>query len=203
MPKISNDICELEQAKRRDKKVYITDIAINKVPLIRYYEFTDEQNKIMQELAKDVLLLSKEKNDSNEVAITCDLESDNPLNNFGVSMGTEHEVDILADTLSNHIIVSRKSVAVVVLHNHPSTQTFSLQDIHFFILHPMIKVIVVVSNQGTVHYLKRDKDYDYKKAFHLFRECIDGLGENSPTTDLYFASLTFLAKCSESGLFYR
>lgn len=61
MPKISNDICELEQAKRRDKKVYITDIAINKVPLIRYYEFTDEQNKIMQELAKDVLLLSKEK----------------------------------------------------------------------------------------------------------------------------------------------
>lgn len=87
----------------------------------------------------------KKKNDSNEVAITCDLESDNPLNNFGVSMGTEHEVDIL----------------------------------------------------------KRDKDYDYKKAFHLFRECIDGLGENSPTTDLYFASLTFLAKCSESGLFYR
>ena len=148
---------ELEQAKRRDKKVYITDVAIDKVPLVKYDGFTDGQNIIMQELAKDVLLLSKEKNNSNEVAITCDLESDNPLSTFGVSLGTEHEVDILADTLSNHIIVSKRSVAVVVLHNHPSTQTFSLQDIHFFILHPMIKVIVVVSNQGTVHYLKRDR----------------------------------------------
>ena len=194
---------ELEQAKRRDKKVYITDVAIDKVPLVKYDGFTDGQNIIMQELAKDVLLLSKEKNNSNEAAITCDLESDNPLSTFGVSLGTEHEVDILADTLSNHIIVSKRSVAVVVLHNHPSTQTFSLQDIHFFILHPMIKVIVVVSNQGTVHYLKRDMEYDYKKAFRLFRECMDGLNKSSSATELYLASLTFLAKCSEVNLFYR
>ena len=61
-----------------------------------------------------------------------------------VSLGTEHEVDILADTLSNHIIVSRESVAVVVL-----------------------------------------------------------LGKDSPKMEMYMASLTFLAKCSEVGLFYR
>nr|WP_296456602.1 hypothetical protein [uncultured Acetatifactor sp.] len=157
----------------------------------------------MQELAKDVLLLSKERNDSNEVAITCDLGAENPLGSFGVSLGTEHEVDILADTLSNHIIVSRESVAVVVLHNHPSTQTFSLQDIHFFIRHPMIEVIVVVSNQGTIHYLKRDIEYDYKKAFQLFQECICELGKDSLKMEMYMASLTFLAKCSEVGLFYR
>ena len=198
-----NNICGLEQAKRRDRKVYITDIAIDKVPFIQYDGFTDEQNKIMQELAKDVLLLSKEKNDSNEVAITCDLGAENPLDSFGISLGTEHEVDILADTLSNHIIVSRKSVAVVVLHNHPSTQTLSLQDIHFFILHPMIQVIVVVSNQGTVHYLKRDIEYEYIRAFEMFRECIEGLEKESPASEMYMAALTFLAKCSEVGLFYR
>lgn len=203
MPEKVRDVHELEQAKKRDKKVYITDIAIDKVPYIRYNGFTDERNMIMQELAKDVLLLSKEKNDSNEVAITCDLGAENPLGSFGVSLGTEHEVDILADTFSNHIIVSRESVAVVVLHNHPSTQTFSLQDIQFFILHPMIEVIVVVSNQGTVHYLKRDGEYDYKKAFQLFKECVEGLEKNSPKMEIYMASLTFLAKCSEVGLFYR
>lgn len=196
-------ICELEQAKRRDRKILITDIAIEKVPFIKYNGFSDEWNKIMQELAKDVLLLSKEKNDSNEVAITCDLGAENPLGSFGVSLGTEHEVDILADTLSNHIIVSKESVAVVVLHNHPSTQTFSLQDIHFFIQHPMLEVIVVVSNQGNVHYLMRDREYDYKKAFHLFRECIEGLQEDSPAMEMYLSSLSFLAKCSEAGLFYR
>nr|WP_304580687.1 hypothetical protein [uncultured Acetatifactor sp.] len=203
MPEDIDDLRDLKQAKRRDRKVYITDIAIDKVPYIKYDGFTDERNRIMQELAKDVLLLSKERNDSNEVAITCDLGAENPLGSFGVSLGTEHEVDILADTLSNHIIVSRESVAVVVLHNHPSTQTFSLQDIHFFIRHPMIEVIVVVSNQGTIHYLKRDIEYDYKKAFQLFQECICELGKDSLKMEMYMASLTFLAKCSEVGLFYR
>ena len=194
---------ELEQAKHRDHKIYITDIAIDKVPLIEYRGFTDIQNKLMQELAQEVLTVSKDVNESNEVAITCDLGVDNPLENYGVALGTEHEVNVLADTLSNHILVSRKSVAVVILHNHPSTQTFSLQDIQFFIEFPMIEVMVVVSNQGTVHYLKRDKDYNVNLAIELFKECIDGLAKNSPMSEVYLASLSFLAKCSEVGLYYR
>ena len=188
MPEDIDDLHDLKQAKRRDRKVYITDIAIDKVPYIKYDGFTDERNRIMQELAKDVLLLSKERNDSNEVAITCDLGAENPLGSFGVSLGTEHEVDILADTLSNHIIVSRESVAVVVLHNHPSTQTFSLQDIHFFIRHPMIEVIVAVSNQGTIHYLKRDIEYDYKKSISVvsgvYLRVGKGLSENGDVHDI-------------------
>lgn len=196
-------LSELKMSKTRDKKVGITDIAISKVPFIKYHGFDENRNYIMQELAKDVLRLSKDENDSNEVAITCDLGCDNPLEEFGVALGTEHEVDILADTFSNHIIVSQKSVAVVVLHNHTSTQTFSLQDIRFFLEYPMLEVIVVVSNQGTVHYLMRDEGYDYKQAFLLFKDCIGDLSKESSTKDLYLASLSFLAKCSEVGLYYR
>lgn len=198
-----NKLKSLEMAKKRSKKVYITDIAIDKVPLIEYYGFTDEQNKIMQELAKNVLVISKESNDSNEVALTCDLGKSDPLHNFGVALGTEHDVDVLSDTLSNHMIVSSSSIAVILLHNHPSTQTFSLEDVQFFIQHPMIEVIVVVSNQGTVHYLKRDKDFDYNKVVVLFKECIQDLTKNSPNSKIYMAALTFLAKCSEAGLYYR
>ena len=193
----------LEMAKKHSRKVYITDIAIDKVPLIEYYGFTNEQNQIMQELAKNVLVISKESNDSNEVALTCDLGKPDPLHNFGVALGTEHDVDVLSDTFSNHMIVSSTSVAVILLHNHPSTQTFSLEDVQFFIQHPMLEVIVVVSNQGTVHYLKRDKNFDYDKVVVLFRECIQGLKRNSPSSDVYMATLTFLAKCSEAGLYYR
>lgn len=193
----------LEMAKKRNKKVYITDIAIEKIPFIEYYGFTLEQNQIMQELAKNVLVISKESNDSNEVALTCDLGNPDPLHNFGVALGTEHDVDVLSDTLSNHMIVSSSSVAVILLHNHPSTQTFSLEDVQFFIQHPMLEVIVVVSNQGTIHYLKRDKDFDYDKVVVLFKECIQGLTRNSPSSEIYMAALTFLAKCSEAGLYYR
>lgn len=194
---------ELKQAKKRDSKVYITDIAIEKVPYIEYRGYDAEKCQIMQELARNVLLLSKEENDSNEVAITCDMGASHPLDKFGIVLGSEHEVDILADTLSNHIIVSQESVAVVVMHNHPSTQTFSLQDIQFFLQYNMIEVMVVVSNQGTIHYIMRENGYDYKEAFRLFKECIAGLTPNSPVIEQYLSALTFLAKCSEVGLFYR
>lgn len=68
------------------------------VPYIEYHGYDEDKCKILQELAKNVLLLSKEENDSNEVAITCDLGIENPLEQFGIALGTEHEVDILADT---------------------------------------------------------------------------------------------------------
>ncbi len=57
----------LEMAKKRDKKVYITDIAINKVPFVQYKGFTDNQNHIMRELVQEVLTVSKDENDSKEL----------------------------------------------------------------------------------------------------------------------------------------
>ena len=65
---------DLEQAKRRDRKVDITDIAIEKVPFIEYKGFTEKQNRIIHELSQEVLRLSQKNNDCNEVAITCALD---------------------------------------------------------------------------------------------------------------------------------
>lgn len=77
------------------------------------------------------------------------------MHNFGVALGTEHDVDVLSDTLSNHMVVSS-----------------TLEGVQFFIQHPMLIVIVVVSNQGTVHYLKRDKGFDYGKVVVPFSSII-------------------------------
>lgn len=61
---------------------------------------------------------------------------------------------------------------------------------------------MVASKQGTVvHYLKRDIEYEYKRTFELFRECIEGLEKDSPAMEMYMAVLTFLAKCSEAGFY--
>ena len=94
-------------------------------------------------------------------------------------------------------------MAVVVLHNHPSTQTFSIQDIRFFIEFSVLEVMVVVSNQGTIHYLRREENYNLKKAAALFNECVENLEKDSPLTEVYLASLSFLAKSSEAGIYYR
>ena len=189
-------------AKKRNKTVIITDIAINKVSYVHYKNFTDEQNDIMYELAKDVLLLSQQYNNSNEVAITCNLCADKPLDSYGVCYGDEHSVNVCSDTQSNHIIVSSMGMTVVVLHNHPSTQTFSLDDIYFFLSYASVQVIVVVSNQGTVHYLYKDSGYDYSAAFFLFKECTKHIKRTSFAKTHYLAALSFLVRCSEVGLYY-
>lgn len=72
--------------------------------------------------------------------------------------GDEHSVTIAADTLSNHLLVSQDSIAVVVLHNHPSMQTFSLTDISFFLQYNNVRMMSVVSNYGKVHYLCKDEN---------------------------------------------
>ena len=63
------DSKELESNKR-DHKIEITDIAIEKVPMIRYKGIAEEHYEILQLLAKLVLEESRNNNDCNETAIT-------------------------------------------------------------------------------------------------------------------------------------
>lgn len=193
---------DLKQSKNIIKKIHITDIAISKVPYIEYKGFSEKQNNIMRRLAQEVLILSKEENDSNEVAITFDIMAENPLDNYGISYGDEHSVMISSDTLSNHLLVSQDSVAVVVLHNHPSMQTFSLTDISFFLQYENVKVMSVVSNYGKVHYLYKDKNFNRNEAVILWKECTKDFGRQPEIKELYFAALSFLAVCSEAGIYY-
>lgn len=65
-----HELSNLEMAKKRNHKIPITDKAIEKVPFIKYREIPTEEYEIIHNLAKQVLQLSKDKNDSNEVAIT-------------------------------------------------------------------------------------------------------------------------------------
>lgn len=193
---------ELDQAKKYGDKIVITDIAIQKVRYIEYKDLTEAQNAIMQRLAKEVLFLSQKYNNSNEVAITCDLALSDPLENYGICLGDEHSVDVCSDTQSNHLIVSAKMCTVVILHNHPSLQTFSLDDIRFFVANRGISILVVVSNQGKVHYMYKDKKYSERETIQLFNECVEGLDRSSTINERYHRALAFLTKCSETGLFY-
>ena len=103
-----NFVQELEMSKNRNQKVLITDEAINKVPCIRYKEIPEYEDVIFQKLAKEVLSISKNENDSNEVALTYSLDHENLIATgkeyIGISLGDEHSVDPCMNTVSNHLI---------------------------------------------------------------------------------------------------
>ena len=54
-----NSVRDLEMSKNRNQKVLITDEAINKVPLIKYRGIPENEYATIQELAKEVLVISK------------------------------------------------------------------------------------------------------------------------------------------------
>ena len=187
------------QSKERFKKVMITDVAVSKVPKIKYKDLTEEQSNVLYEIAQIVLLRSKVENNSDEVAITLDL--DDLYGRQGFQKGDEHEVIIGADPDSYHLLMTGSNVAIV--HNHPSTQTLSLQDINLFLSNASIRLIVVVSNQGTVHYLYKDKGYSFTSARELYNDCVLDLTNSSSASESYAASLDFLTHCTEAGLYYH
>lgn len=152
---------ELEMAKKRNNKIMITDEAIKKVPLIKYKEIPENEYLMLQDLAKEVLIISKDDNDSNEVALTYSLNYRNLIAEgkefMGVALGDEHSVDPSMNTVSHHLIIASFECVVIVLHNHPSLSKFSLEDIKFFIRNRSVKMMIVVTNLGSISYLVKKR----------------------------------------------
>ncbi|MBR5180544.1 MAG: hypothetical protein IKW90_17350 [Lachnospiraceae bacterium] len=190
-------------SKTRNKKIAITDIAIKKIPYIEYKGLTELQNKALYDYARQLLVVSKESNNSNEVSITVELNDKGISDKYGLCLGSEHMVDILSDPRSYHIIHSCSSCAVVILHNHPSTQTLSLWDISFFIKYATIKIMAVVTNQGNIHYIMKKENYSFDSAKQLLLDIINEESGIDDKRQSYIASLRFLSLCSEVGLYYH
>ena len=203
---MSNDSSGLEMAKKRNHKIMITDEAINKIPRIKYRDIPESEYDNIWDLAKSVLKISKEENDSNEVAITYSLDSTKLIEQgeryIGIALGSEHDVDPLSDTTAYHLISSAEECVVIVLHNHPSLSDFSLTDVQFLLRYDNVKMMVVVTNLGSISYLVKGKRYDIKKAIALFNEAVDKNNEAEKLKDLQNAADYFLKNSYTVGIDY-
>lgn len=196
---------DLEMAKERFSKISITDVAIEKVPYIQYKGLTDKQCRIIQALAKEVLNISKEDNDSNEVAITLKMVDDDVKEDpdFGVAFGDNHSVEIESDVYSNHLLQSTEDVAIVILHNHPSPQTLSYDDLSTFILYRNIKMILAVTNQGSIHYIMKHPQYDFVLAREMMIKYSKPIEEDESNEKAYEITRNLLKELKQIGLYYK
>jgi hypothetical protein len=201
------DLESLEMAKKRDHKIMITDEAIEKVPYIRYKEIPEEEYPIIQMLAKKVLQISKDENESNEVAITYSMDNrgsmEDVLQYFGVDLGDEHSADPMRDSYSYHLICGSKACVVISLHNHPSVSKISLVDVRFFLEHPAIKMLTVVTNIGNIFYLVKGKHFDIDKAVEIFNEAVAANNNAVGLKALREASDHFLKNSFKAGIIYE
>lgn len=198
---------ELEMAKKRDHKIIITDEAIQKVPLVKYKEIPESEYLMLQELAREVLTISKNDNDSNEVALTYSLDYRNLIAEgkefMGVALGDEHSVDPCMNTVSYHLITASFECVVIVLHNHPSLSKFSLEDVKFFLKNETVKMMVVVTNLGSISYLVKKDKYNRKKAIEIFNNAVSVHNKGSNINDYQKAVSYFLSNCQKANIIYE
>jgi hypothetical protein len=89
-----------------------------------------------------------------------------------------------------------------VLHNHPSLSDFSLTDVEFLIQYDKIKMMVVVTNLGSITYLVKTDKYDYYKAVDLINTAISMNNDAKNLKDLQEAADYFLKNCDTVGIKY-
>jgi proteasome lid subunit RPN8/RPN11 len=146
---------DLEQ-KERKKPIKITDIAIEKVRRTRVFGFNDDENRFIQNQHKRLLQISKDKNNSEEVAIVIDIiQWDDE-----VVIGDKNRVQMEANVNAHKMIVEYPKNTVLVMHNHPSTSTFSGEDFKMFCDYEPIFVMTIVGNDGSVQVMEKDVDFD-------------------------------------------
>jgi len=186
----------LEQAKKRDHKILITNIAISKVPYIKVLGLSEDVCKAIQIEHKEILKISQTDNDSNEVLslMLKDLSA-----NVRV-MGSEFEVRPADNPEAVSLFNKAQRYEMMYLHNHPSTNKFSLADLMTFIKYGNIGVMSVVTNQGNAYILSKTVEYDYRLANKIFDEIY--LRYRDEKIDHNVAVYEFLKVCHRGGIIY-
>lgn len=183
----------LEQAKKRDHKIVITDVAIEKVPYIEVTGLSNDVCKAIQDEHKEILRIAKAKNDSNEVLTIMTADGLEKIRIFG----DEFEVNPSNEPKAIVIFNQAKRREIMYLHNHPSTNSFSLADIDTFISEGKIGLLSVVTNQGEAYILYKTIQYDYASVRRLL---IDLYNNCNGDADIMLNK--FLKKCEKVGIIY-
>lgn len=178
--------------KNRGKKVSITDIAIQKVPLVAPNGADHQTAFFIQETHKELLRFAQTQNNSNEVACLLDLTTGEKLD---FVKGDQVSVDVEADAASYHWLQSKSPKSLMLCHNHPGQSYFSMNDISVFMYYPQIKSLSIVTNQGKVWYITKLDRFDFDEARRAMENAIiKSKGNGDKAVDL------FLKECYNYGV---
>ena len=178
--------------KNRGKKVSITDIAIQKVPLVAPNGADHQTAFFIQETHKELLRFAQTQNNSNEVACLLDLTTGEKLD---FVKGDQVSVDVEADAASYHWLQSKSPKSLMLCHNHPGQSYFSMNDISVFMYYPQIKSLSIVTNQGKVWHITKLDRFDFDEARRAMENAIiKSKGNGDKAVDL------FLKECYNYGV---
>lgn len=137
---------------------------------------------------------AKDKNESNEVLFIDDFNFKSEVQ----ILGEEFVVSPAKNPFAVSVVKNAERQSLIYLHNHPSTNNFSVADIDTFICEGSIKAMSVVTNQGEVYVLNKKAGYEYNKARQLMSETFYSFEEDEIDNNEFVKR--FIKKCNEGGI---
>ena len=150
-------------------KIKITDEAINRVPTVSHEAWSATMSKAVNDACRNVLRLAHAENQDNETAIGISGDGLRVSHVFG----NEQEVS----TYQLQSVIGQKGS--VVVHNHPTGASISMQDFANFFLEDQLSAIIAVKNNGELEMLSRTADYDGGKMNTRFLRAMRGVNLQS------------------------
>lgn len=194
---IDTDTLGVAQQKG-DRKIAITDIAIEKVPEIRLKGIDDEANRDIRRCAQDVLRIAKEQNDSNEVMMLYNVVThakDSPI------LGNENSAEF---SMKRKFLQGTYVGEVALIHNHPTEKSISYTDLGVFLKSDTLCIMAVITNSGRFRILQKNNTFDYTKSKKLIAEIKESLGIEGDILgkDQEIVANEFLGRAEEVWVFY-
>lgn len=184
----------LEQAKKRDHKIDITDVAIRKVQKVNVPGFDEHQRIVFQKAHKEVLRIAQKSNDSDEVALAYNINTEEKVKAFGDEQHVDIENEVAFGVLQKHSYARE----LVMIHNHPSTSNFSFADLDYFIANDYIGTMSIVTNQGEVYTLQKTSRYNYDTIKHIEMDLVNRYS----LAEQVLIAEEFLKECTKGGVVY-
>ena len=202
---MSNTFEEKFAQKKRHRAIDITDVAITKVPKTHIYGFSNEQNLYIQKLHKELLAEARKLNEEHhtklmEVGILLDIHTWD----YWLIKGEKNcTVDIRDSLEAFQVLTNARKNQLMMMHNHPSTGTFSGEDFKTFCNNDAIYIMTVVGNDASVYVLVKSKDFnqnvlvEYAQVAQKYYEM--GYKKNNGTMAMKY----ILKNASKYGIEYK
>lgn len=186
----------LEQAKTRDRKIMVTDVAIDKVPYVQIPKVPASTCRAIQDEHKEILRIAMAKNKSDEVLSVWNYSK----GRIARVLGSENHVDPSSSPEAVSLFNTAGKNELFYLHNHPSTKKFSFSDVMEFIRFAQIGIMAVVTNQGEVYIMHKSSRYSFEKAQAVFNDVYTDYAKGK-INDIEAVD-RFLKNCGKGGIDY-
>ena len=143
------------------KKQFINEASILRLRPYVIDEIGEDESFYLYQQCQRLLYYALTRNVSNEVALVYTI-NEHEEGNF--ILGTQTNTDLEADTKTQEILNKNDGSICVLLHNHPTDSSFSIEDYAEFLLYAKIKLMVAVTNSGEQYFMVKTDNYDRKSA---------------------------------------